>query len=51
MRIRWKDFEIPSSVTCEQETRSDTYGKFHIEPFERGFGVTVGNRLRRIQLS
>ena len=51
MRIRWKDFEIPSSVTCEQETRSDTYGKFHIEPFERGFGVTVGNSLRRILLS
>ena len=51
MRIRWKDFEIPSSVTCEQETRSDTYGKFHIEPFERGFCVTVGNSLRRILLS
>ncbi len=51
MRIRWRDFEIPSSVTCEQETRSDNYGKFVIEPFERGFGVTVGNSLRRILLS
>lgn len=51
MRIRWKDFEIPSSVTCDQETRSETYGNFHIEPFERGFGVTVGNSLRRILLS
>jgi DNA-directed RNA polymerase subunit alpha len=51
MRIRWRDFEIPSSVTCEQETHSPTYGKFHIEPFERGFGVTVGNSLRRILMS
>lgn len=51
MRIRWRDFEIPSSVTCDQETRSSTYGRFLIEPFERGFGVTVGNSLRRILLS
>ncbi len=51
MRIRWRDFEIPSSVTCEPETHSPTYGKFLIEPFERGFGVTVGNSLRRILLS
>ncbi len=51
MRVRWRDFEIPSSVTCEQETYSPTYGKFLIEPFERGFGITVGNSLRRILLS
>jgi DNA-directed RNA polymerase subunit alpha len=51
MRIRWRDFEIPSSVTCDQETRTSSYGKFVIEPFERGFGVTVGNSLRRILLS
>ena len=51
MRIRWRDFEIPSSVICEPETHSSTYGKFVIEPFERGFGITVGNSLRRILLS
>ena len=51
MRIRWRDFEIPSSVTCDQDTRTSSYGKFVIEPFERGFGVTVGNSLRRILLS
>lgn len=51
MRIRWRDFEIPNSVLCEEETRSATYGKFTVEPFERGFGVTVGNSLRRILLS
>ena len=51
MRIRWRDFEIPNSVICEEESRTATYGKFIVEPFERGFGVTVGNSLRRILLS
>jgi DNA-directed RNA polymerase subunit alpha len=51
MRIRWRDFEIPNSVTCEEESHTPRYGKFLIEPFERGFGVTVGNSLRRILLS
>ncbi len=51
MRIRWRDFEIPNSVVCEEESKSATYGKFFVEPFERGFGVTVGNSLRRILLS
>ena len=51
MRIRWRDFEIPNSVVCEESTRTNDYGKFLVEPFERGFGVTVGNSLRRILLS
>jgi DNA-directed RNA polymerase subunit alpha len=51
MRIRWRGLELPSLVTCEQETLTSTYGKFIAEPFERGFGVTVGNSLRRILLS
>lgn len=51
MRIRWRDFEIPNSVICEESSRTSTYGKFMVEPFERGFGVTVGNSLRRILLS
>ncbi|MBN1443237.1 MAG: DNA-directed RNA polymerase subunit alpha [Planctomycetes bacterium] len=51
MRIRWRDFEIPNSVVCEEATRTSEYGKFLVEPFERGFGVTVGNSLRRILLS
>jgi len=51
MRIRWRDFEIPNSVVCEESTRTPQYGKFMVEPFERGFGVTVGNSLRRILLS
>ena len=51
MRIRWRGLELPSLVTCEHETLTSTYGKFVAEPFERGFGVTVGNSLRRILLS
>ena len=51
MHIRWRGLELPSVVTVEQETLSSTYGKFVAEPFERGFGTTVGNGLRRILLS
>src|SRR5688572_7959304 len=51
MRIRWRGLELPSKVICERSTLTDTYGKFVCEPFERGFGVTVGNSVRRILLS
>jgi DNA-directed RNA polymerase subunit alpha len=51
MHIRWRGLELPSAVQCERETLSPTYGKFTAEPFERGFGTTVGNGLRRILLS
>ncbi|MBN2218511.1 MAG: DNA-directed RNA polymerase subunit alpha [Pirellulales bacterium] len=51
MRIRWRGLELPSQVECDGSTLSGTYGKFIAEPFERGFGVTVGNSLRRIMLS
>jgi DNA-directed RNA polymerase subunit alpha len=51
MRIRWRGLELPSQVSCERDTLTATYGKFISEPFERGFGVTIGNSLRRILLS
>ncbi|TWT73681.1 DNA-directed RNA polymerase subunit alpha [Posidoniimonas polymericola] len=51
MHIRWRGLELPSMVSCDQETLSATYGKFYAEPFERGFGATVGNGLRRVLLS
>src|SRR5437762_1295544 len=51
MRIRWRGLELPNRVVSDRDTLSDTYGKFSVEPFERGFGVTVGNSLRRILLS
>ena len=50
MRVRWRGFELPTRVTMDEETRSETYGKFITEPFERGFGITVGNSLRRVLL-
>jgi DNA-directed RNA polymerase subunit alpha len=51
MRIRWKEFELPNRVSIEKESHTDAYGKFIAEPFERGFGITIGNGLRRILLS
>ena len=51
MRIRWRGLELPNRVVSDRGTLTDTYGKFTAEPFERGFGVTVGNSLRRILLS
>jgi DNA-directed RNA polymerase subunit alpha len=51
MHIRWRGFELPSAVTCDHKSLTSTYGKFVAEPFERGFGVTIGNSLRRILLS
>jgi DNA-directed RNA polymerase subunit alpha len=46
-----KDFQIPTKLELEKETASSTYGKFTAEPFERGFGTTMGNALRRVLLS
>lgn len=51
MRIRWRGLELPSQVICDRASLTNTYGKFVAEPFERGFGVTIGNSLRRILLS
>ena len=51
MRIRWRGLELPSTVERDESVSTDTYGRFIIEPFERGFGTTVGNSLRRILLS
>ena len=51
MRIRWRGLELPTRVVSEQAVSTPTYGMFMVEPFERGFGTTVGNALRRILLS
>ncbi len=51
MHIRWRGLELPSVVDCDKGTLTANYGKFVAEPFERGFGVTIGNSLRRILLS
>jgi DNA-directed RNA polymerase subunit alpha len=51
MRIRWRGLELPSRVISDPKYKSDTFGRFTVEPFERGFGTTIGNSLRRILLS
>src|SRR5450432_4328983 len=51
MRIRWRGLELPSRLIPDIDTATPTYCRFVAEPFERGFGVTVGNSLRRIMLS
>lgn len=51
MHYRWRGMELPSTLNVDQNTLSPTYGKFVAEPFERGFGASVGNSLRRVLLS
>lgn len=51
MGIAWKDFEMPKKLVCDESTNTETYGKFIAEPFERGYGTTLGSALRRILLS
>lgn len=51
MRIRWRNFELPSKVQPEPDSLTTEYGRFVVEPFERGFGHTIGNGLRRVLLS
>ena len=51
MGIAWKDFEMPRKVECDEATYPPTYGKFIAEPFERGYGTTIGNAVRRVLLS
>jgi DNA-directed RNA polymerase subunit alpha len=47
----WRDLIRPRGLSVEQDTLTDTYGKFVAEPLERGFGITLGNGLRRVLLS
>ncbi|MBI5467668.1 MAG: DNA-directed RNA polymerase subunit alpha [Deltaproteobacteria bacterium] len=51
MQKNWRDLIKPKKLEVEKDTLTNTYGKFVAEPLERGFGVTVGNSLRRILLS
>lgn len=51
MRVTWRGLELPTRVEKDMGISSEKYGRFFIEPFERGFGITIGNSLRRILLS
>ena len=46
MRIRWKGFELPTQVVLDEASRTATYGKFMVEPFERGFATTLGDSIK-----
>jgi DNA-directed RNA polymerase subunit alpha len=47
----WKGFQRPKRLESERETLTDRFGRFYAQPFERGFGTTIGNALRRVLLS
>ena len=47
----WKGFQRPKRLEFDADTLTDQYGRFHAQPFERGFGTTIGNALRRALLS
>jgi DNA-directed RNA polymerase subunit alpha len=47
----WKGFQRPKRLEFERETLTDRFGRFYAQPFERGFGTTIGNALRRVLLS
>lgn len=51
MRIRWMGFELPNQLHVDSGSKTSEYGKFTIEPFECGYGITIGNSLRRVLLS
>ncbi len=49
--MKWINLERPRKLEWDQDTKTECYGKFSIEPFEKGFGITLGNALRRTMLS
>lgn len=51
MGIALRSFEVPKKLECDEESLTETFGRFVAEPFERGYGVTIGNSLRRVLLS
>lgn len=51
MHIRWRGMELPGSLEVDRQSLTPIYGRFTAEPFERGFGASVGNSLRRVLLS
>ena len=51
MDLRKKGFQFPDKIRFDEETLSETYGELVAEPFERGYGTTMGNALRRVLLS
>ncbi len=51
MAIKLKNFELPKNITFDEKSYSSTFGRVMAEPFEKGYGITIGNSLRRVLLS
>jgi DNA-directed RNA polymerase subunit alpha len=49
--MNWPNLRMPENIELDESTYTNTYGKFTVQPLERGFGVTIGNALRRVLLS
>ena len=49
--MKWKNLQMPKQIELDESAATDRYGKFTVEPLERGFGLTIGNALRRVLLS
>src|SRR6187399_3785327 len=49
--MKWKNLQMPKQPVIDESSSNDRYGRFVIEPLERGFGLTLGNALRRVLLS
>ena len=51
MDLRKKGFQLPENISFDSESLTNTYGKLYAEAYERGYGTTIGNALRRVLLS
>ena len=51
MTVKYGKFELPTNIKIEEASKTDTFARIVAEAFERGFGHTVGNALRRIMLT
>src|SRR4030067_2080985 len=51
MDLRRKGFQLPENISFDSESLTNTYGKLYAEAYERGYGTTIGNALRRVLLS
>ena len=51
MGVKWRDFQLPKKLECEESSYKENFGRFFAAPFERGYGITLGNSLRRVLLS
>jgi DNA-directed RNA polymerase subunit alpha len=49
--MSWSNLQMPERIELEESTYTDTFGRFFVQPLEKGYGVTVGNMLRRVLLS